>query len=144
MKTHRKFTVLRLLVLALLVAGFNAKPASAQDYKGRFTLLSATRWGNTKLPAGDYSFTADKSYDDGIVTVLRGTQSVAWIRAEGMSKIKSGRSEIVMQGGTVRELNLPTIGVSLHFSTPNPGRLAAPQEGELAQIIPVAKAGTRR
>ena len=33
MKTNRTFTVLRLLVLGLLVAGFNAKPASAQAFQ---------------------------------------------------------------------------------------------------------------
>ena len=35
MKTNRKFTVLRLLVLGVLVAGFNAKPASAPGLPGK-------------------------------------------------------------------------------------------------------------
>jgi hypothetical protein len=140
MKTNRKFTVLRLLVLALLVAGFNAKPLSAQDYKGKFTLLSATQWGNMKLPAGDYSFRVEHELGS-LITVLRGTQTVAWIRPEGVSQIKSGRSEIVLEGGNVRKVNLPTIGVSLRY---NLGRQAAPPEPQLAQIIPAVKVGSGR
>ena len=61
-----------------------------------------------------------------------------------ISYIKSGRSEIVMESGTVREVSLPQIGVSLHYPTHNPGHRAAPQEPQLAQIIPVAKAGAGR
>jgi hypothetical protein len=144
MKTHQKFTVLRLLVLGLLVAGFNAKPASAQAFQGKFTLASATRWGVATLPAGDYSFTLDKDYAGSVVTVLRGTHTVARIQTPGISYIKSGRSEMVMESGTVREVNLPTIGVSLHYPMPNLGHRSAPREPQLAQITPVAKAGAGR
>ena len=37
MKTNRKFTVLRLLVLGVVVAGFNAKAASMPALQGKFT-----------------------------------------------------------------------------------------------------------
>ena len=77
MKTNRTFTVLRLLVLGVLVAGFNAKPASAQAFQGKFTLPSETRWGQATLPAGDYSFTLDKDYPGSRVTIVRGRQTVA-------------------------------------------------------------------
>jgi hypothetical protein len=144
MKTHQKFTVLRLLVLGVLVAGFNAKPASAQAFQGKFTLPSATRWSYATLPAGDYSFTLDTDYRGSRVTIFRGTQAVARILSPVVNSLKSGRSEIVMESGTVREVNLPTIGVNLHYPTPNPGHRAAPQEPQLAQIIPAAKAGAGR
>jgi hypothetical protein len=144
MKTNRTFTVLRLLVLGALVAGFNAKPASAQAFQGKFTLSSATRWGQATLPAGNYSFTLDKDYAGSVVTVFRGTQTVARIQTPGMSYIKSGRSEMVLDGGTVREVSLPQIGVSLHYPTPNPRHQAAPQALQAAQITPVAAAGTAR
>ena len=96
------------------------------------------------MPAGDYSFTLDKDYPGSVVTVMRGTQTVARIQTVGMRNIKSGRSEIVMESGTVREVNLPTIGVNLHYPAPNSGHRAAPREPQLAQIIPVAKAGAGR
>jgi hypothetical protein len=144
MKANKKFTVLRLLVLGMMVAGFSAKPASAQAFQGKFTLASTTHWGVATLPAGDYSFTLDHDYPGSVVAVMRGTQTIARIQTPGINYINSGRSEIVAESGTVREVNLPTIGVSLHYPTSNPGHRAAPREPQLAQIIPVAKAGAGR
>jgi hypothetical protein len=141
MKKHQKFTVLGLMVLGMLAAGFKAKAASMPALQGKFTLTSETRWGHATLPAGDYSFTLDKDYPGSVVTLFRGTQCVARIQTQGFSYIKSGRSEIVMEDGTVREVNLPTIGVSLHYPTHNQ---AAPQAPVLAQIIPVAATGAGR
>jgi len=144
MKTNPKFTVLRLLVLGVLVAGFNAKAASGPALKGKVTLASVTHWGQATLPAGDYSFTLDKEYPGCVVTVFRGTQAIARIQTPGFSYIESGRSEIVMEGGAVREVNLPTIGVSLQYPLHNPRHRAAPRETQLAQMTPVAKAGAGR
>jgi len=144
MKTNQKFTVLRLLVLGVLVAGFNAKAADFPALQGKFTLVSVTRWGHATLPAGDYSFALDHDYPGSVLTVFRGTQTVARIQTPGMRYIKAGRSEIVMESGIVHEVNLPTIGVSLHYPMPNAGHRAAPREPQLAQVIPVATAGVGR
>ena len=144
MKTNRMFTVLRLLVLGMMVAGFSAKPASAQVFQGKFTLTSTTRWSVATLPAGEYSFQLDKDYPGSRVTIFRGTQAVARIMSGSMNYIKSGRSEIVTESGTVRDVNLPMIGVSLHYPTPNSGPRAAPREPQLAQVISVAAAGAGR
>jgi hypothetical protein len=143
MRTNPKFTVLRLLVLGVLAAGLNAMPASAQTFRGKFTLSSATRWGQVVLPAGDYSFTVDKELDNE-VTVFRGTQSVARIKSVSMSHIKSGPSGMVLHYGAVGELSLPEIGVSLHYPTPTLGHGATPQEPQVAQTIAVVSAGAAR
>jgi hypothetical protein len=144
MKKNQKFTVLRLLVLGLLVAGFNAKPASAQVLQGKFTLPTATRWGQATLPAGDYSFTLDKDYPGSVVTVLSGTKCVARIQTPSMSNISAGNSEIIMDGGAVREVNLPTIGVSLHYPVQHSGRRDSTREPQLSQNIPVSTFGVGR
>ena len=144
MKTNRKFTILRLLVLALVLAGFDAKAASGPALLGKFTLASVTRWGRATLPAGDYSFALDKDYPGSVVTVFRGKQSVARIQTPGISYIKSGRSEIVTENGAVLEMNLPTIGVSLHYPAHNPRHRKGTQEPQLAQIIPVTTAAAGR
>ena len=144
MKTHQKFTALRLLVLGVLVAGFNARPASAQVLQGKFTLPSAARWGQATLSAGNYSFTLNKDYSGSVVTVLRGTQAVALIQSPIVNDMKSGQSEMVLENGTVRKLNLPQIGVSFNYPAHNPGHRAAPKEPQLAQIIPVAAVGVGR
>jgi hypothetical protein len=141
MKTNRKFTVIGLMVLGMLVAGFKAKAASMPALQGKFTLASETRWGQATLPAGDYSFSLDKDYPGSVVAIFSGMQCVARIQTQGFSYIKSGRSEIVMEDGTVREVNLPSIGVSLHYPTHNQ---AAPQAWQAAQVIPVAVTGAGR
>jgi hypothetical protein len=137
-------TVAKLLVLGVLVAGFNMQAANPPVLMGKFTLDSLTRWGSATLPAGDYSFTVDKNYAGSTVTVFHGTQIVARVQAAGIKSIKSGRSEIVMENGEVREVNLPTIGVSLHYPAHNPHHGAAPQEMELARIIPATAASAGR
>jgi hypothetical protein len=144
MKTNRKIAVLRLLVLGVLVAGFNAKPASAQAFQGKFTLKSTTHWSGATFQAGDYSLTLDTSYSVARFTVWRGAQRVALIPAPLISNTTSDRSEMLLEDGTVREVNLPQIGVSLHYPASNPHHQAAPKEPQLAQIIPVAAAGAGR
>ena len=144
MKTHHKFTVLRLIVLGLLVAGFSAKPASAQAFQGKFTLPFATRWGQATLPAGDYSFTLNHAYAANVVTVIRGTHPVALIAARVISNTTSGHSEMLLENGNVRKLNLPQIGVSFNYPAQNPGHRAAPKQPQLAQIIPIAAVGVGR
>lgn len=144
MKTNRTSAVLRLIVLGVLAASLNTKPATAQAFRGKFTLTSATRWGYVKLPAGEYSLTLHTDLSPCVLTVFRGTQSVAEIRTGSMKSISSGRSEMVLQDGAVRELSLPQIGVSLHYTSPNSGPRTVPQEPQLAQNIPVAAVGMGR
>ena len=144
MKTNRMFTVLRLMVLGMLVAGFNAKAADGPAFQGKFTLTSETRWGYATLPAGDYSFTLDHDYLGGVVTLHRGTQSVARILVFGMSYIKSGRCEIIAENGAVREVNLPQIGVRLDYQAPKSQHRAAPHEPLAARVIPIGAKGAGR
>ena len=144
MKTNQKRSIVSLLALGVLAAGFSAKPASAQVLEGKFTLPSEVHWGLATLPAGDYSLTLDKSNTDGMVSVSRGSRPVALILPQGLRDAKSERCEIVAEAGIVRELSLPQIGVTLNFTAHNPTHRAAPDKGQLAQIIPVAAAGAGR
>jgi hypothetical protein len=144
MKTNRMLTTLRLLVLGVLVAGFNAKPASAQVLQGKFTLKSTTRWGQATLPAGDYSFTLDTGYAVSRFTVSRGTQRVALIPAPLITNNTSGRSEMVLEDGTVREVSLPQIGITLDYPANNPYHRAAPKEPQLAETVLVTAKGASR
>jgi hypothetical protein len=61
-----------------------------------------------------------------------------------MSYIQSGRSKMTLEGGMVREVNLPQIGVRLEYAAPKSGRRAAPQEPLAAQVIPIAAQGAGR
>ena len=144
MEKNRSLSIVKLLVLGVLAVGLQAKPANAQVFRGRFTLPTEVRWGMATLPAGDYSFTWDKSGIDGRVSVYRGMRPVAFILPQGLRDPKSERCEIVVEAGIVRELSLPQIGVTLSFAAHNPTYRAAPQEAQLARIILVAAAGAAR
>ena len=144
MKTHRRFSVLGLLAVGLLAVGLNVKAADVAVFQGKFTLTSATRWGQATLPAGEYSFTLDHANAGSVITVHQGTRNVAQIMALGMSDSNSGRSEMLAEDGTVLEVNLPTIGVRLEYAAPKFNHRAAPREPLAAQIIPVATKGAGR
>ena len=136
--------VRRLLVVGVLAVGLQAKPASAQSLEGKFTLPSEVHWGSATLPAGDYSFTLDQGNGEGLVRVSRGLEAVAMVQPLGYGDSKSKRSVIIVEAGIVRKLSLPQIGMDLSFAAHRPAHRAAPQEEELAQIIPVAAAGSGR
>jgi len=144
METNRKLTVVRLLVLGVLVAAFNAKPASAQIVRGKFTLPFTARWSLATLPAGDYSFTLDKSSADGMVTVNRGKRTMAMIPTTAINYSTSGGSELVLEEGAVRELRLPGIGLTFAYPAHNPRNQAAPEVAQVAHTIPVAVAKAGR
>ena len=141
MKTHQKLSIVSLLVLGVLAAGLSAKPASAQDIEGKFTLPTATRWGMATLPAGDYSFKLDKAKAYGMIAVYRGERTVAFVMPQAFGDRTSDRSEMTLVSGAVRELNMPQIGTSLRFSDHNLRHRRAPKEIELAQAIPVTAVG---
>jgi hypothetical protein len=141
MKTNQKLSIVSLLALGVLAAGFSAKPASAQVFQGKFTLPYEVHWGLATLPAGDYSFKLDEGYPEGRIDVCRGPQAVAFVQPLGYGNSKSNRSVIVVEAGIVRKLSLPQIGMDLTFAAHKPAHRAPPQEKELAQIIPVTAVG---
>jgi len=141
MERNRNLWVIRLLVLGVVAVGLHAKPASAQEFQGKFTLPSEVRWGLATLPAGDYSFELDEANPKGLVSVCRGRQTVAFVMPLDYGDSESKRSVIVVEAGIVRKLSLPQIGMDLSFGAHKPAHRAAPREEELAQIIPVTAVG---
>lgn len=143
MKTNAKSKVLGLLVLGALFVGSSVKAANDPPaFKGTFTLQSEIHWGVATLPAGDYSFTLDRP--GGMITISSGTKGVAMVLTSGVSDAKSDRCEMILDDGAVREVNLPQLGVSLHYRSPNPRRRSAPQEVEASRVIPVAVVASAR
>jgi len=102
--------------LALLAACFVAGHANAQVLQGKFTLPFQARWGQTILPAGEYSFKLDSVRPSCTLQLYRGRNAVAMILAQSYDWTSSGQAELTVVGGTVRSLNLPDIGVVLHYA----------------------------
>ena len=51
---------------------------------------------------------------------------------------------MVLENGTVREVRLPGIGLTLKYPAHNEGRRAAPQEALAAQVTPIIAVGFGR
>ena len=59
MNINRYLRFYGFFALALLAISIVPSIASAQAYRGKFTLPFAARWGGLTLPAGEYAFTAN-------------------------------------------------------------------------------------
>jgi hypothetical protein len=134
-------SLIRFSGLALLAACFVAGHANAQIVQGKFTLPFQARWGRATLPAGDYSFTLESVSPTCMLQVYRGRNTVGMILAQSYDKSYSGHAELTVEQGTVRSLNLPDLGIILQYAPQHPKHLTAPEERELAQLVPVATAG---
>jgi len=141
MNAIRTSSIVKFLGLAVLAACFAAGHANAQVFQGKFTLPFEARWGQATLPAGDYSFTLDSVGPTCALRIYRGRQGVGMIMAQAQDKNNTGRAELTVVRGTVRALELPEIGIVLQYSPYRPKHLTAPEERELAQIVPVVTTG---
>jgi hypothetical protein len=137
MNKIRISTLLRFLGLVLLTVCFNAGHASAQMFQGKFTLPFAARWGQATLPAGDYSFRVDGADPGCLAQVYRGNRVVAMLLAQAYTQVNSGRAQLTIVRGSMRTLSLPSIGVVLQYAPYHFKHLTAPEEREIAQIVPV-------
>jgi hypothetical protein len=143
MKSIQNHSWMKVLVLAAFVACLSAGLASAQEFKGSFTLPFDAQWGGTTLPAGDYSFrinTARAPY----VAHVRGEQGSIMVLAQSISDRPSpGHSELVIANSrgksAVRALCLAELGVVLSYgkSQPQGSALARHEEPILYRRVSV-------
>lgn len=147
MNNARSFTLVRLVFLALLAASLSAGLASAQNYKGQFTLPFEARWGVATLPPGDYSFRLDTAVAPYMAHIQREGQTVAMIMANGGSSDSSPseRSQLIVvrhgKQGTIRALQLAEAGRAFFYTVPKAERQLLAQAPELIQRIPITMTG---
>ena len=100
----RGTTVVRVLILAIAALGAASIPANAQTVKGSFTFTQATRWGNTILPPGKYTYSFE-DYSTTPVLVFHGEGKGAtsgfilssnWNEAD---ELRASKIELVSDGG---------------------------------------------
>jgi hypothetical protein len=126
--------------LALLAACFVAGHANAQVFQGKFTLPFQARWGQATLPAGDYSLTLDSMDMQSRLRIFHDRNVVGMIEAQSYDKTTSGHAELTVEQGTVRSLRIPELGIILQYAPQHPKQLTAPEERQLAQLVPVTAA----
>jgi hypothetical protein len=140
MKSIRRFSLLKVLVLAVAAMGVSAIPAYAQTATGTFSLAHKVLWGSAVLPAGNYAFSLNSQDSPARVTVRQvGGPIVAMLLPQSISDDNFvGSSNLVLreEGGesVVSTLRLKNIGMALQFASP---KLAMPG-AETAGLGPIA------
>jgi len=124
MKSIRRFSPSKVLLLAIAVIGVSAIPARAQTTTGTFSLAHKVLWANAVLPPGDYAFSLDTQSSPARISVrhLDGPM-VAMILPQVISDDDFvGGSNLVLhqEGGesVVDTLRLKNIGIALQFVSP--------------------------
>jgi hypothetical protein len=125
MTSIRKFVYAALLAVTAL----NLAPtlASAQEpARGKFTLTHEVRWGNAKVPAGDYEFSFDVDGISPLLTLskISGAPAGFMLLVPMTEEIKGPAvSRLVLEstsdGSYVSAMQLPEFGMTLHFVVPN-------------------------
>ncbi len=137
MKSIRKVSLLKVLVLFVGALGASGVPASAQSTKGTFTLAHKVRWGTAVLPAGDYEFSVDTLTWPARVMVrdLSGATSAIILPQAYSDQKLPGGSTLVMEKeageSVVSSLKLANIGLALEFHS---GKVATPESETLGPI----------
>ena len=85
MNVNRYLRFCGFFALALLAISIIPSVASAQVYRGKFTLPFAARWGGLTLPAGEYSFTADSLTNANFISVEHDGQYLGRVMVAGVS-----------------------------------------------------------
>lgn len=124
-------TTIRNLAYATLLAftalSFSPKTASAQEpTRGRFTLAHAVRFGNARVPAGDYEFSFDPNATSRMLSLSKlGADRTAYLVV--VPSIEDARpadmSRLILKttrdGSYVSAMQLPQLGMTLVFAIPS-------------------------
>jgi hypothetical protein len=120
-----RYRIIALTVLGLAYVGSTAIPSAAQGAvcKGSFTLPVAAEWQNTRLPAGDYTFSMN-SVGFPMQIRVEGENGAVYVGSVGTSQQNSGEKSflILEQRGDskfVRELYLAQLGLHVRYYVPS-------------------------
>ena len=131
------------LAIAAIMPGLQAGPSEA----GRFKLSFSMRMGKTALPAGDYTFSLDRSAGSyGTIVVYREGQALGIMIPQTLDRFQ-GQGEnpallCIRHDGkvTVRALRLPNVG-TYYFEVPKELKTLLAQQPQLIEAVPVQMNG---
>jgi hypothetical protein len=112
----------KLGVVALALGGLATSGNAQNAYQGKFTLAVETHWGDTTLPAGDYTFTLPSNSAPYRFYVLgQGTSAI--IQANTAEQgVVSKRPQLnlvdIADVNTVQTFEAPELGVTFTYWTP--------------------------
>ncbi len=125
MRSIRNFAYAALLAFTALT--FSPKTASAQEpLRGKFTLTHGVRFGNAKVPAGDYEFSFDPNATSRLLSLSkRGADRTAYmVVVPSIEDTKpADMSRLILKttrdGSYVSAMQLPQLGMTLVFAVPS-------------------------
>ena len=127
MKTIRRFVY----AAALTISALNFAPtlASAQDARGTFKLAHEVHWQNNLVPAGEYAFTVESKGPSELLLLrkISGTSAGFMMLihdAEPATPSQISKLLLVSRpgGSFVSTMELPDVGITLHFTVPPEAR----------------------
>lgn len=133
MTSIRKFAYATLLAIGTL--SLAPTLASAQEAaRGRFKLKRDVRWGNAKVPAGDYAFSFDPMNISSMLLLnkINGTRASFMVLVPVTDQTKATDSsrlllETTSDGAYVSRMELPEFGMTLHFNAPHSAEKQTPK-----------------
>jgi hypothetical protein len=134
MKWIYKFARTGVFILGLLT--FICAPAFSQNARGVFTLNHEVQWQSQVVPAGDYTFSVEMRGSVDIMTLRNadGAGSAFMLLVNDVDSIspaakgafKDGKLILASQSQSgrryVSSMEVPSIGMVLHFAVPAEGR----------------------
>ncbi|MGA9800426.1 MAG: hypothetical protein WBQ68_15550 [Terriglobales bacterium] len=140
MKSIRRFSLFKVVLLAIAAMSASAVPAHGQTTSGKFSLAHKVRWGSAVLPAGDYAFSVDAQDPPTRVTVRQvdGAMVAMFMPQSIADDDLVGASSLVLHDengeSVVSALRLKSVGLALKFATPK----LSPPVAETAGLGPIA------
>lgn len=122
MKSIRKFAYTAVLTLSAL--NFAPNLASAQDEGGTFTLTHEVHWQNAVVPAGNYKFTLQPMGPSEMLRLSKvsGAPASFMLLVNDTDANSPETASLVINSKNgepyVSTMNLPQLGVTLHFAAP--------------------------
>jgi hypothetical protein len=146
MKSMR--SVLAISFLALLAGGLWCPAARAQTAaKGKFTLPFDVQWGKWIVPAGEYSFTLDRTTAEGILTVQSSESTFRMLHKTAFVHDAFGDSDLRVERidgkWTVSELHLTPVGTGFCYchKPKGPKEKLNARNHEFEATVPVTVSG---
>jgi len=141
MNANRNFKFFALLAVALLAMSLSPISASAQAFRGKFTLPFSARWGGLLLPAGEYSFSMTSLSPAGMISVQRDGKTLGSVMVGSVwhtSTFDKSALVAIPTGDAYRVtvLRLEDEAV-IEFCVPKSEQQTISREPELARLVPI-------
>lgn len=144
MNVNRYLRFCGFFALALLAISIIPTVASAQSFRGKFTLPFAARWGGLTLPAGEYTFSADSLTNSSLITIEHDGQYLGRVMVAGVTYDTPYKSSelVALPAGDTYRISLLRLEDQCVISFPIPKRereqMTAQNRGPvLARVIAV-------